>query len=125
MREILYRGKRVDNGKWITGLLAQYLEGIKATICRYHYVPCDTGLFICIKPDTVGQYTGMSDVNGEKIFEGDIVQIKKYGMKYNFCMDFINGRYLIYNRKNSFELNEDMSLEIIGNIYDTPELLES
>ena len=45
-------------------------------------------------------------------------------MKYNFCVDFINGRYLIYNRKNSFELNEDMSLEIIGNIYDTPELLE-
>lgn len=125
MREILFRGKRVDNGQWTYGFLAQHLEGIKATICRYHYGPCESDMFICIKPDTVGQYTGMIDANGEKIFEGDIVQIKKYGNQHNFCVDFNNGGYLIYNRTNRFELDKNMSLEIIGNIYDTPELLEN
>lgn len=118
MHEILFRGKRIDNGEWVNGDLIRS-EG--RTYC---------GIFAEtlgeIDPDTVGQYTGLQDKNGKRIFEGDIV---KYGCDLmvvvwqedaaRFALKFsADGTYSqSISRSNVY-------LEIIGNIHDNPDLIE-
>lgn len=147
-REILFRGKRVSNGNWIKGyfVLLAINEGLKHVI----HTGTDEGRFILFEviPDTVGQFTGLYDKNGNKIFEGDILkatyteQRQYQGVSYqdeHSCVEEV-----IYNEKSAcFMLKimcEDVplyrplhnfgslanikELEVIGNIYDNPELLE-
>ena len=147
-REILFRGKRVSNGNWIEGyfVLLAINEGLKHAI----HTGTDEGRFILFEviPDTVGQFTGLCDKNGKKIFEGDILkatyteQRQYQGISYqdeHSCVEEV-----IYNEKSAcFMLKimcEDVplyrplhnfgslanikELEVIGNIYDNPELLE-
>lgn len=147
-REILFRGKRVSNGNWIEGyfVLLAINEGLKYAI----HTGTDEGRFILFEviPDTVGQFTGLCDKNGKKIFEGDILkatyteQRQYQGVSYqdeHSCVEEV-----IYNEKSAcFMLKimcEDVplyrplhnfgslanikELEVIGNIYDNPELLE-
>lgn len=58
MKKILFRGKRLDNGEWVHGNLAQYVEGVKATINTEDFCPCEESRFICVDPETVDFYTG-------------------------------------------------------------------
>lgn len=132
MREILFIGKRLDNGEWITGHLLKYEDG------RARIVPNNTDIFCFEKdesiiqtvahrvdPETVGQYTGFVDKNSKKIFEGDIVSI--YNSKaFLFAVEW-NNQYVLKctsngvsdNILNVIESSEDV--EVVGNIYDNPE----
>lgn len=131
MREILFRGKRADNGEWEYGDLWCNPYG-KRVVCIVSPINDQgtTGGNEVI-PETVGQYTGLTDKNGRKIFEGDIVEGNSEYFPYTHPYGKVvydGGQYLI-----SFDdVLEDIEclgawandVEIIGNIYDNPELLK-
>ena len=145
MREILFHGKRVDNGEWVEGDLLQtrYHSGH----IEYQIMPqTPVSSAHPVLPETVGQYTGLTDRNGKRIFEGDILK----GFEYPFCSNgefnyFAEivwfddssafGIYTFKNPKSNVrgisEGNTDYleyfnvdKWEVIGNIHDNPELLE-
>lgn len=132
MREILFRGKRLDNGEWIQGDIVQFpVHGVVRIVEQepsYKDAEVDS--------DTVGQYTGLTDKNGKKIFEGDILKIYP---DCDYCEDYsistvysYNGVLCVDYRGDDFDstalgfindVNDDADFEIIGNIYDNPELV--
>lgn len=140
MREILFRGKRQDNGEWIEGNLAtQYQQNSKGEfiseiesmwIAPHKKLPLMARKVI---PETVGQYTGLTDKNGQKIFEGDILSTEN-GTFSNTGMGHIllyRGMWTSFYGQDALgrdcfdELHTVCSArEIIGNIHDNPELLE-
>lgn len=123
MREILFRGKRIDNDEWVYGSLVIWSDGSTSIFDARLDVPT-----WAVDPTTVSQFTGLTDKNGKRIFEGDIVRymnndimvivwnkeaasfVGAYSyINFNYCATLINGH---------------MYLEVIGNIHDNPELLE-
>lgn len=119
MREYLFRGKTMANGKWSEGTLLVTKQGCCITP--------DATVYVAVDPETVGQYTGLTDKNGTKIFEGDIV---KYGdTVHNVVFEQRNGTAyfgLVYSTLEtlSFGYYQDLKqIEVIGNIYDNPELV--
>lgn len=122
MREIIFRGKRTDNGKWIEGDVCRWLD---ATYALANNVDSYARTSFEVIPETVGQYTGLTDKNGTKIFEGDIC---KHRSNYsdNIVISTVvyeNGHFLaLVDKHSGFELSE--KLEVIGNIHDNPELLK-
>lgn len=139
MREILFRGKRIDNDEWIVGHLLRYHGGRARIVETGENIFCyemDTSIIQTVAhhvdPSTVGQYTGLCDKNGKKIFEGDIVQ--HYGT-YALEVFIENGHAKIRwfdavtNTKCEelfFGYDEEAygECEVIGTIHDNPELLE-
>ena len=132
MREILFRGKRIDNGEWVEGLLSQTTviasnkpAYVALTIDELVKKPFD-GCWHEVDPETVGQFTGQPDNNGKKIFEGDILRgyldsaLKRVGV-----VVFDDGRWEVHSQSGLYisELTEGHELEVIGNIHDNPELL--
>lgn len=129
-REILFRGKRLDNDAWVHGCLLVYADG-SCFICR-EYIPCKFNK-LQVDPSTVGQYACMPDKNGKKIFEGDIIATPKYGVdngkgqnysgKDKFAVGYSDGTYTLENGRRRYCLRPDVDAVVCGNIYDNPELL--
>ena len=131
MREILFRGKRTDNSEWVEGYYSYSPEIDKHMIITADLAhPFGTNFgFYKVIPETVGQFTGLTDKNGRKIFEGDIVErggriwLVEYSNKYGqFMMTTYTEKGISWSR--SFDLIPPDWCEVIGNIYDNPELLK-
>lgn len=121
MREILFRGKLKSNDEWSFGNLNISLRAI--VIITPDKTPI--GKYGQIIPETVGQYTGLTDKNGKKIFEGDIVTMPKYGGgRHKSVVYFRKGKFAVDGSNYGFKDICPKNMEVIGNIYDNPELLE-
>lgn len=129
MREIIFRGKRLDNGEWVYGDYFKNHHGWTGIMEQTREARCHD-----VDPATVGQYTGLTDRNGKKIFEGDIIQTPKYGVdngsgqnysgKDKFVVEYADGTYTLENRLRRFCLRPDIDAVVCGNRWDNPELLE-
>ena len=133
MRTIKFRGKTHGNGKWYYGSLV-YSNEINAAI----YFQIGRGLvkrmdWVYVIPKTIGQFTGLYDCNGNKIYEGDIVEWEKDGLMYvvkfwsgmfyasvKECNDGIFGGFPLH----ALTKHDDRKCKIAGNIHDNPELLK-
>lgn len=122
-REILFRGKRLDNGEWVEGYVVSYPSG-KMEIHKRCTEPPDILLVCGIAPETVCQYTGLIDKNGRKIFEKDILSFSAYGENFRGDVRFIKGSFTVWCGKCAPFLDDALkrhSATVIGNIIDTPE----
>ena len=135
-REILFRGKRNDNGEWVEGSFC----GLDLDSGSYSYIIENSRRMnkstvfddfqhnsVLVIPETVGQFTGSTDKNGKKIFEGDIVSLTKWkGLIYKVVYD--NCRYELYNANETscyvLSIYKSKDIEVIGNIHDNPEILK-
>ena len=145
-REILFRGKRKDNGEWICGDLLQDVESGICAIVSYvnlggNIHDLSESCIFAVIPEIVGQYTGLTDKNGVKIFEGDIVkgtaysatrigvivwidEISSFGVRRVNAPNptaWVNSSIL---RCVSLGKTDEFAAEVIGNIHDNPELLK-
>lgn len=145
-REILFKAKRKDNGEWVEGY---YIYHIKRTICplgdsvkpedEQHVImqdgfsdwnmPRNTVVYE-IDPDTLCQYTGLTDKNGKKIWENDIVEERHRGvitMRYHVLWDFKETSWMFETKSSArygiYAINQ-RKFEVVGNIFDNPDLLE-
>ena len=133
MREIVFRGKRIDNGEWVAGFYCTNPEWDRKTYGEHHWIISGkNGIKYEVDPDTVGQYTGLKDKNGRRIFEGDIVKCKGEGRicKVGYYTSPAYCGYDLYAVGNlkalpphSWEFLD--GLKVIGNIHDNPELMEA
>ena len=138
MREILFRGKTLTN-RWVEGAYykQEYFYGDKEDahiiITSKENLTYDQGLDFCIViPETVGQFTGLTDKNGTKIFEGDILQFdyigKNLGVNGKAAVVFENAKFGVkWGWRKEFVCLDgfvNTTLEIIGNIHDNPDSLK-
>ena len=123
MRIIKFRGKRVDNGEWVYGGIA-HLRDVPAIITNYR--ENDIGADIdksYIIPETIGQYTGLCDVNGKEIYEGDIVK-DVFGCLGEIIYKDKYTAFIVKGWEDGYKWWYDNKIEVIGNIYDNTKLLE-
>ena len=133
MREILFRGKRKDTDKWVYGHLHK-MDGYGTGYTEYGIQVQDTSTSrpwsVLVIPETVGQYTGLTDKNGNKIFEGDICQTKGYPLidEKPFVIEWNSDECSFYWRDaegtDEFTIGCSQCTTVIGNIHDNPELLK-
>jgi uncharacterized phage protein (TIGR01671 family) len=152
MREILFRGKRKDNGEWVSAfsIMKSMIDGEWVLYVgasrdawmdldkHYNLVNAETladCLFYSVHPETIGQFIGLVDRNGTKVFEGDILRpwssyhesygepcVVEYGASNCSCCDGVYGWYL--NNGDIRDLDtKNTWYEVVGNIHDNPDLI--
>lgn len=128
-REILFRGKLVDNGEWVEGDLIQWNVNSKKWILPINQLSI-TETFEVI-PESVGQFTGLTDKKGKNIFEGDILNngYSNYLVEFNIHKVSTPGHggctdYEYFGYESIGYCNNYHDSHIVGNIHDNPELLK-
>ncbi len=141
MREILYKAKGRDNGKWVEGyyvlfrkchyILPIFNNDVFYRYEKWPFYGCEE--WIEVDPSTVCQYTGLTDKNGLKIWEGDIIVAGNYKWKCKVVWDEKCARFIGLTNDKDVKLvyigmadkNNNSAVEVIGNIYENPELLNT
>lgn len=149
MREILFRGKRKDNDEWIYGYyvnradvhdqtedtVTEIIEVGDYRVCAEEYSYTDSYLYTHrVVPESVGQYINREDINGNRIFEGDIIRIHNdYNgdlNPFNAVVEYIDGAFVSRSgRSNGYNHFDAWNIpyvwwEVVGNIHDNPEFVE-
>ena len=151
MREIIFRGKKLESGEWITGGYFKHINrmlhpaGDRISLKDVNHLIIQSGfadwgmprspIAYEVDPETVGQWIGVNDIEGTKIFEGDILEIRDDDVHYRWVKWFSELRYPEFGFKNGAKLErvqqmtwpqvvEKAYYRVVGNIYDNPELLE-
>lgn len=145
MREFVFRGKPKNKADY-EFLKKMYKDNCKDGFIYGSLVVSHGKYYICIMalcqinslvnngtttmfeaiPETVGEYTGLKDKNGKRIFEGDIVTMPRYGSgKHKSVVYFKNGKFAVNGSNYNFKDICPRNMEVIGNIHDNPELLRS
>lgn len=144
-REIIFRGKRVDNDEWVYGrglqqckdelgneIVAIFTDVVKSE----KYIKKEgryTLYYVPVKAETLGQYTGLKDKNGKKIFEGDILDYTLFDAfdedhQYKGVVKWIDDCFICDNSDGfnglAWAVNQSLELEVIGNVHDNPELMK-
>lgn len=140
MREILFRGKRISSGEWVIG-------GIMKTFhpnydCKNEedflsqkpncYCICANNKDYFVEQASIGQYTGQTDKNGTKIFEGDIVlfSFEDNAERHPFYIEYVDGEFRATPKKSTKDVwsirigSYACDFEVIGNVHDNPELMK-
>lgn len=134
MREILFKAKRKDNGEWVDGYYRADTDLDIHFICGWNYYLSENGLErepfeYEIDPDTLCQYTGLTDKNDKRIWENDIIRTFENDSKDTLIniVKFIDGCFKVF-KKHYLPMNldcyEKSDLESIGNIFDNLDLLD-
>jgi len=134
MREILFRGKRKDNGKWFYGSYLflnipphDWTGEEHGNPSETHFIIDEHDINYAVDPATVGQFTGLTDKNGKKIFDGDIARGYYGETEYQNEVLFVEEGFALRLNHHKYgccaALSEIEDAEVIGNIYDNPELL--
>lgn len=140
MRDIKFRGKRLDNGGWVYGDFTRRKSRYAPQLDTTYGISDEFGTFRAVDQSTVGQFTGLCDKNGREIYEGDIVELtntyKGMNTKSIVEIDFIDFTFAgkwkdkyspsgyMYNPLGSYNF-PIVTIEVIGNIYENPELLSN
>ena len=121
MRPIKYRAL-TGNDNWVIG--GYYYDPIHEA----HIIVNGTGTHYTIKPETLGQFTGLLDKNGKEIYEGDVIDYKARHYEKRMPVEFRDGGYCVRDGVRTYEICENAIgscdvFEVIGNIYESPEPL--
>lgn len=136
MREIMFRGQDVDRKEWVYGGYSLYPH--TRFPCKPTIYEVDSGCWhpVEVIPETVGQYTGREDKNGQKIFEGDIIAAvlpdSKYQRRFEWPLmhvEFWKGSFFLATEHGSMfsalsGFSPYVTFEVVGNIHDNPEMLK-
>lgn len=127
-REILFKAKRLDNGEWVEGQYAYINNPLTENGQQIRHLICNgTNIFNYeINPDTLCQYTGLTDKNGRKIWENDIAHIRSSVLSGYGVIKYQNGNLVLVDakRKRTYSMYGEWKIRKDGNIFDNPDLLE-
>lgn len=130
-REILFKAKRIDNGEWVEGYYVKTRLGTDIKPSDVIFVPFKINRneewgWIKIDPDTLCQYTGLTDKNGKKIWENDIVELPDEEGYFTCKWEEDAARFVMNGDGLTVDFDNYWSYqtEVAGNIFDNPELLE-
>jgi len=115
-REILFRAKRLDNGQWVEGNV-QVPNKETLHVFNKWFMWDEKNIQRQVDSGTVGQFTGMTDKHGKRIFEGDIIRIGEIPDKQSEKISSI-----LFMHDILYAISRNIWVEIVGNIYDNPEL---
>lgn len=125
MREILFKAKRIDNGEWIEGAVLPTADGTCYIATFYLVARKDEPLIVAareVNPETLCQYTGLKDKDGNLIWENDIVSCMPG--EYHFAYREYRKVILVDDYETILDLFECEDLKVLGNKFDNPELLK-